>query len=67
MALTGGEKPDHSTICQFRSDHMEAIKEARGFRQFLRRGLNNVAGEWALLCTVHKLLKLAGTRTVAAS
>jgi len=43
------------------------IKEARGFRQFLRRGLNNVAGEWALLCTVHNLLKLAGTRTVAAS
>jgi len=25
MALTGGEKPDHSTLCQFRSDHMEAI------------------------------------------
>jgi transposase len=25
MALTGGEKPDHSTICQFRSDHREAL------------------------------------------
>ena len=133
MALTGGEKPDHSTICLFRSDHREAlsalfvqvlalcrdagmvklghvaldgyeqayncqagveagsqvivchgvraeqndhdelvpmvdqIKEARGFRQFLRRGLNNVAGEWALICTVHNLLKLAGISTVPAS
>ncbi len=35
------------------------IKEARGFRRFLRRGLENVKGEWALLCTVHNLLKLA--------
>jgi hypothetical protein len=25
MALTGGEKPDHSTICQFRSDHRDAL------------------------------------------
>jgi len=39
------------------------IKEARGFRQFLRRGLENVAGEWALLCTVHNLLKLAAVRS----
>ena len=36
------------------------IKEARGFRQFLRRGLVNVQAEWALLCTAHNLLKLAG-------
>ena len=35
------------------------IKEARGFRRFLRRGLANVQGEWALLCTAHNLLKLA--------
>jgi len=34
------------------------IKGARGFRQFLRRGLANVAAEWALLCTAHNLLKL---------
>jgi len=38
------------------------IKEDRGFRQFLRRGLENVSGEWALLCTAHNLLKLAGVR-----
>ena len=34
------------------------IKGARGFRQFLRRGLTAVRGEWALLCTAHNLLKL---------
>jgi len=34
------------------------IKGARGFRQFLRRGLVAVQAEWALLCTVHNLLKL---------
>jgi transposase len=35
------------------------IKSARGFRQFLLRGLNKVEGEWSLLCTVHNILKLA--------
>lgn len=34
------------------------IKQARGFRQFLLRGLTNVRGEWAMICTVHNLLKL---------
>ena len=27
------------------------IKQARGFRQFLRRGLAKVSAEWALICT----------------
>jgi transposase len=35
------------------------IKQARGFRQFLRRGLAAVQSEWSLVCTVHNLLKLA--------
>ncbi|MDE3106451.1 MAG: IS1182 family transposase, partial [Acidobacteriota bacterium] len=35
------------------------IKHARGFRQFLLRGLSKVKGEWTLICTVHNLLKLA--------
>jgi hypothetical protein len=35
------------------------IMQARGFRQFLLRGLNKVRGEWAMICTVHNLLKLA--------
>src|SRR5579864_3182543 len=36
------------------------IKAARGFRQFLLRGLDKVRLEWSLLCTAHNLLKLAG-------
>jgi transposase len=35
------------------------IKHARGFRQFLLRGLNKIRGEWAMICTAHNLLKLA--------
>jgi hypothetical protein len=38
------------------------IKEARGFRRFLQRGLAKVAAERALLCTAHDLLELAGAR-----
>jgi transposase len=34
------------------------IKQARGFRQFLLRGVEQVRAEWALVCTVHNLLKL---------
>lgn len=34
------------------------IKQARGFRQFLRRGLAAVGEEWALITTAHNLLKL---------
>jgi transposase len=34
------------------------IKHARRFRQFLRRGWTAVRHEWALICTVHNLLKL---------
>ena len=35
------------------------IKEARGFRQFLMRGVEKVRAEFALVCTAHNLLKLA--------
>jgi transposase len=34
------------------------IKQARGFRQFLLRGINKVAAEWALVCIAHNLSKL---------
>lgn len=33
------------------------IKESRGFRQFLLRGLENMQGEWTLVCLTHNLLK----------
>jgi transposase len=36
------------------------IKQARGFRQLLLRGLDKARSEWALICTAHNLLKLAG-------
>jgi transposase len=39
------------------------IKHARGFRQFLMRGLAKVSGEWAMVCIAHNLLKLAAART----
>jgi len=38
------------------------IKEARGFRRFLLRGLELVRGEWLLLCLTHNILKLFGNR-----
>ena len=34
------------------------IKQGRGFRQFLMRGLGKVDREWLLICTGHNLLKL---------
>jgi transposase len=34
------------------------IKEARGVRRFLLRGLGSVQAEWSLICTTHNLLKL---------
>ena len=41
------------------------IKGARGFRQFLCRGLQAVQAEWALGCTAHNLLKLHKALAVA--
>lgn len=35
------------------------VKEARGFRQFLLRGIEKVKAEWALVCTAHNITKLA--------
>ncbi|HEY6253364.1 MAG TPA: IS1182 family transposase [Candidatus Angelobacter sp.] len=34
------------------------IKQARGFRQFLLRGLEKAQGEWAMVCLTHNILKL---------
>jgi transposase len=34
------------------------IKQARGFRQFLLRGIDKVRGEWSLVCLTHNILKL---------
>ena len=43
------------------------IKQARGFRQFLLRGIDKVRAEWAIVCTAHNLLKLANRWTLSAA
>jgi hypothetical protein len=56
----------HRTRYRLRKQTVEPVfgqmKQARGFRQFLLRGLDKVRGEWALLCTAHNLLKLANAQ-----
>jgi len=42
------------------------IKQARGFRQFLLRGVEKVHAEWSIVCIAHNLLKLAQRRTLSA-
>ena len=39
------------------------ISQARGFRQFLLRGVEKVAAEWGLVYLAHNVLKLAQGRT----
>jgi transposase len=34
------------------------VKQARGLRQFLLRGIEKVRAEWSLICLTHNLLKL---------
>jgi hypothetical protein len=34
------------------------VKQARGLRQFLLRGVEKVRAEWSLICLTHNLLKL---------
>jgi transposase len=41
------------------------IKQARGFRQFLLRGVEKVRAEWAMICTAHNLVKLASRARAA--
>ena len=57
----------HNSPYRFRKQLPEPvfgqIKQARGFRQFLLRGVEKVAAEWSLVCLVHNVLKLAQGRT----
>jgi transposase len=43
------------------------IKQARGFRQFLLRGLGKVGAEYTLVCLAHNLLKLWRAQPAAAA
>ena len=41
------------------------VKQGRGFRQFLLRGLEKVNREWLMICNGHNLLKLFRFRRTA--
>jgi hypothetical protein len=43
------------------------IKQGRGFRQFLMRGIEKVRAEWAIICTTYNMLKLAQGRSLSAA
>jgi Transposase DDE domain/Transposase domain (DUF772) len=43
------------------------IKERRGLRGFLMRGLEKTAAEWQIICLTHNLLKLFQARTAPAN
>jgi len=55
----GGRKSRYRLRKQTVEPVFGIIKSIRGFRQFLLRGISNVAGEWSLLCSAHNILKLA--------
>jgi hypothetical protein len=54
--------PEEAELYRLRKQTIEPvfgqIKEARGFRRFLLRGLRAVQGEWKLICLTHNLRKL---------
>ena len=43
------------------------VKQVRGFRAFLLRGLEKVRGEWRLICLTHNLLKLYRSQNLSAA
>jgi transposase len=56
---TGGYRSRYRLRKQTSEPVFGQIKAARGFRQFLLRGVDKVSEEWNLVCTAHNLLKLA--------
>jgi hypothetical protein len=54
--------PDGRALYARRKVNVEPVcgqlKEARGFRRFLLRGLDNIRAEWCLVCLTHNLRKL---------
>jgi len=55
----GGHETPYRLRKQLPEPVFGQIKQARGFRQFLLRGLENVRQEWAIVCIAHNILKLA--------
>jgi transposase len=63
----GGHESPYRLRKQLPEPVFGQVKQARGFRQFLMRGLEKVSGEWAIVCTAHNLLKLAQGRSLPAA
>jgi hypothetical protein len=55
----GGHESPYRLRKQLPEPVFGQIKQARGFRQFLLRGVEKVRAEWAVICTAHNILKLA--------
>jgi hypothetical protein len=62
----GGHESPYRLRKQLPEPVFGQIKQARGFRQFLMRGLDKVAHEWGLVCLAHNMLKLAQGRSPSA-
>ena len=58
----GGHRSRYRLRKQLPEPVFGQIKQARGFRQFLLRGMEKVGHEWALVCLAHNITKLAGAR-----
>jgi transposase len=58
--------PEGQAVYKLRKEVVEPvfgqIKEQRGFRRFLLRGLAKVDAEWKMICATHNLLKLFRSR-----
>jgi transposase len=55
----GGHESPYRLRKQLPEPVFGQIKQARGFRQFLLRGVEKVKGEWGFICVAHNVLKLA--------
>ena len=63
----GGHESPYRLRKQLPEPVFGQIKQARGFRQFLMRGLGKVAHEWGLVCLAHNMLKLAQGPSLSAA
>ena len=61
----GGHQSPYRLRKQLPEPVFGQIKQARGFRQFLLRGIEKVRAEWALVCPAHNLCKLAHSRSLS--
>jgi hypothetical protein len=62
----GGHDSPYRLRKQLPEHRFGQIKQARGFRQFLLRGVEKVRAEWGIVRTAHNLPKLAQGRTLPA-